>query len=376
MLGGGLGEDLSGTWIAVAASLGVLALCVLAVAQGTLGQRLVAGHGGVLAGPLGRLGATRIASWVVATMMVGWFGVNTGVGGAALGELLSIPRAAGVVVFGAVLLAVVAGGLGTLSWAALVAGLATVAIGGYGSALALEQGGGAAAAGGGPGAALAGATLVVGYGAAFAMRSPDFTHDLARPRHVVWCALAGLALPMAAFIAIGAALQRATGTWNLADVLVELDAAPVAQAFLAVGFAGSVMTNLHSGGEAVGEGSGRAGRLGGLVLIGVAGAALAIAGLADRMLDYLALMALAAPGLVLVSVLYWTSGHRTDDKWGIPALSAWAIGFGVGVGVALAGSPLALPVAIALTGGAYFLFTAILARRGRISWEIDDDHRP
>jgi len=377
MLGGGLGQDLDGCWLASSAAIGIVALTLLATAQGALGQRRGTNISGVLAGPLGRLGARHVASWVIVAMMLGWFGVNAGVGGTALGRLLGASDAAGIALFALIVLAVVWRGLGTLSWVALAAGLATVGIGAYGVILALRDTGARAAETGGGDlpAALAGATLVVGYGAAFALRSPDFTLDLARGRHVLWCAVAGLSAPLLIFVAAGAALQRATGTWNLAEVLVELDAARVAQLFLAVGFTGSVMTNLHSGAAALIDGSPTNSRAAALVLIGAGGSALALAGLADRMLGYLELMAVLAPGLVVLSVLYWTSGSVTRDKWGIPALMAWALGFVAGVGLGLAGSPLALPGALALTGGAYFTITAVLGRRGQ-PWETNDEHCP
>ena len=89
--------------------------------------------------------------------------------------------------------------------------------------------------------------LVVGYGAAFSLRTPDFTHDLGRPRQVVWCALAGLAIPALAFTLAGAALQAVTGTWDLADVLRDLGSPEIAYLFAALGFTGSVLTNIWSG---------------------------------------------------------------------------------------------------------------------------------
>lgn len=69
---------------------------------------------------------------------------------------------------------------------------------------------------------------MVGYGAAFSLRTPDFTHDLRRTRQVVWCALAGLVVPLGVFAIAGAALQAATGTWDLADVMRRLGSPDVA----------------------------------------------------------------------------------------------------------------------------------------------------
>ena len=72
-------------------------------------------------------------------MMLGWFGVNAGVAGVALARLLGIPDVAGVILLTVVMLGIVALGLSVLSWSALVAGIATAALAGYGLHLALAD---------------------------------------------------------------------------------------------------------------------------------------------------------------------------------------------------------------------------------------------
>ena len=82
----------------------------------------------------------------------------------------------------------------------------------------------------------------------------------------------------------------------------------------------------------------------------LAGGALAVAGLADHMLRYLAVMALAASGLIVLSVLHRARGLAIRDGWRLPGLAAWTLGFLLGLPLEAAGSPLALPIALLATG--------------------------
>ena len=198
MVGGGVAEGNERWWLAAAIVVGVATLAALAAAQGLLGQRRQARLVDLASRSLGRMGGRRIASPVLAVMMVGWFGFNPSVAGAGLGRLGNLPDRAGMVIFATIMLAVAWHGLNVLSWTALAAGLATVLLAAEGVHLALSGRTGPLLGDGHPAAAfgqLPAIAIMVGYGAAFALRTPDFTHDLARPRHVVWCAAVGLALP-------------------------------------------------------------------------------------------------------------------------------------------------------------------------------------
>ena len=358
MMGGGVGEGLEGARLAVALVVGVALLTALATVQGVLGQATGLPLARLTAGPLGTEGSRRTASVVMLAMMLGWFGVNVGVAGVALARLVGAPDAAGVAAFAAIMLVVAGRGLGVLSWSATVAGAATVALAAWGLHLAfadraLTLSGGAA--GSDPTDILTGVVLVVGYGSAFSLRAPDFTHDLERPRQVLWCALVGLAGPVLVFGLAGAALQAATGNWDLADVMRDLGSPELAYLFVALGFTGSVLTNIWSGGlsltDAVPRVSGRAAQ----VWVTCVGAVLAAVGFADLMLPWLALMALAAPGLVAVCAIHVLRGGRTRTGWGMTGLASWGVGFACGVALFLAGSPLALPLAAAVPAAAYWM---------------------
>jgi purine-cytosine permease-like protein len=237
-----------------------------------------------------------------------------------------------------------------LSWAALAAGLATVALAIEGLRVALADWDGPLLGDGiadGRLGVLPAIAVMVGYGAAFALRTPDFTHDLERPRQVVWCALTGLALPVLVFAAAGAILELSTGTWNLVMVLERLGSPTVAYAFVALGFAGSVLTNLHSGALSFEDAFPRLSHRTSLVLVAITGTGLAALDFADSMIGFLTAMALAAPCLIGVLWIDELRGREMRARYIPRGIWAWSMGVGVGVTLRLLDSPLALPAGIA-----------------------------
>jgi cytosine permease len=359
MTGGGVGEGLRGGRLVAALVLGTALLVTLAVTQGVLGQRTGRPLGALTAGPLGDRGSRLSASVVMLLMMIGWFGVNVGVAGVAVARLLGVADPVGVALYAVLMLAVVGLGLGALSWSALAAGAATTALAVYGLRLAFDDrpftlsGGGA---GDDPIGLAAAVALMVGYGAAFSLRTPDFTHDLARPRQVVWCALTGLAAPVLAFTLAGAALQAATGSWDLADVLRRLGSPEAAYLFVALGFTGSVLTNIWSGALSLTDALPRVSHRAALIAVACVGAVVAAGGFADLMLPWLTVMALAAPGLVAICVIHAVRGAGRVEGWRAAGLYAWGAGFACGLALHVAGSPIALAAAAALPAAVYWMF--------------------
>ncbi len=367
MVGGGVADG-NETWrLAVAVFAGVAVLTGLAVAQGMLGQRRHARLRTLAADALGREGGRRIASPVLAAMMIGWFGFNTSDAGAGLGRLLDVPSRVGMALFAAAMLTVAWRGLNALSWTALAAGLATVVLAVDGLRIALAErtgpllGDGVSQGGIGLLPAIA---VMVGYGAAFALRTPDFTHDLARPRQVAWCAMLGLCAPLIAFAAAGAILQISTGTWNLVDVLERLGSPTVAYAFVALGFTGSVLTNLHSGALSFEDAIPNLTHRGALVIVAVTGTGLAALDFADSMIGFLTAMALAAPCLIGVLWIDELRGHHTTARYVRSGILAWVVGVGVGVALRLVDSPVALPAGIAAAAA---VAAAPILRERRVS---------
>lgn len=365
--GGGLAEGLKGAELVAALVVGSVILSCLAGAQGLLGQRTGLPLASLTARTLGSHGSRWVGSVVMLAMMLGWFGVNTGIAGVAAGRLLHVPDTVGIVAFAAIMLLIAARGLGVLSWIGLIAGVAATALAAYGMQLVLTDhavtvtGGFAASH---PLSFAAGVTLMVGYGSAFSLRTPDFTHDLPRARHVAWCALWGLCVPYIGFALAGALLYTATGEWDLADALRDLGSSDLAYLFVAVGFTGSVLTNVWSGGLALRDVVPRLSPIAGMAALTLLGTAAAVAGLADLALDWLTLMALSAPGLVVLCILAGRTPDDSGSSWRFIPLIAWAMGIVFGVGLHLAGSVLALPAAAALPAGVFWIFDLIGRRPG------------
>lgn len=355
MMGGGLAEGLEGGELVVVLVLGAAALVAVAVVQGMLGQRRHAGLSLLAAGPLGGEGSRLVASVAMLGMMVGWFGVNVGVAGVAAARLLHVPDPLGMLLVAGVALATVWGGVGSLSWGALGAGVATAILAAWGLHLAAGAHGLALTSprtATDPMGPVAGASLVLGFGAAFALRTPDFTRDLSRQRQVLWCGLAGLGVPLVAFGLAGAALQAAAGTWDLADVLRALGSPGLAYLFVALGFFGSVMTNIYSGALALGAATGLGHRRA-MVAVCAVGWALAASGFRDEMLRYLVGMAILAPGLAVLCWLAWRGAAAPAAGWRAGGLAVWGASVGAGLAVEAAGWGWGAPVAatVALLGG-------------------------
>lgn len=363
MTGGGVAEGNERWWFGAAVLLGVGSLVTLAVGQGILGVRRQARFAGVAAASLGAAGARFVASPVVAVMMIGWFGFNTALAGAGLGKLAGMPARAGVVVFALLMLLVAWWGLDALSWTALAAGVATVAIAAGGLRLALHDHSGPLLGDGVPAGHLGllpAIAVIVGYGAAFSLRTPDFTHDLARPRDVAWSGIVGLALPLACFLVVGAILQLATGTWNLVDVLERIGSPTVAYAFLAVGFTGAVLSNLHSGAVAMEDMWPALSHRRGLLITAATGTGLALADYTERMIPFLTVMALAAPCLIAVLWVDEARRRRAGVHLQRSGVAAWAAGGVAGAALAFTARPLALPAGLAVAG----MVALVASRRG------------
>ncbi len=360
MVGGGVAEGNERWHLVVAVVVGAILLMLLAVAQGVLGQRRHRRFPGLARDTLGTGGSRFLAAPIVAAMMLGWFAFNTGIAGDGLGRLIGVPREAGVALFAATMLAVAWRGLNALSITALVAGCATVLLAGDGIRRALDGHSGPLLGDGRPAVdlgTLTAITVMVGYGAAFALRTPDFTHDLRRGRHVLWCGVVGLALPLIAFAAAGAVLTLSTGSWNLVEILDRVGSPTVAYAFVTLGFTGSVLTNLHSGALAVEDLVRGLSHHRALVAIFVVGTALAMADVTRWMIPYLTILAVAAPCLIGVMWHHEIRNRAAPPRtvrW--PAVVAWVVGGATGAALAIVDNPFALTAALGLA-----LVTAVLA---------------
>jgi len=245
MLGGGVAQQMAFGQVALAIGLGTLVLLLLSTLQGHQG----AAHHRTLVELARPVLGYRIARWtntvLISILMVGWAAFGIGVVGASLSQLLPLPEPLAFVLWAALLVLGLWHGIVHGSLIALLSSLATLVLMGWGvlQASTFEQTLSALPA---TGTVFTGASLVIGYGAAFSLRSADFTQHV-EPRRVVWISLLGLCLPLFVVSFAGAWLYHATGTWDLSRVLSALGFPALAHLFVVLGFLGAGLSNMHSG---------------------------------------------------------------------------------------------------------------------------------
>ena len=144
----------------------------------------------------------------------------------------------------------------------------------------------------------------------------------------------------------GAILELSTGTWNLVEVLERLGSPTVAYAFVALGFTGSVLTNLHSGALSFEDAVPKLTHRSALLVVAATGTGLAMLDFADRMIGFLTAMALAAPCLIGVLWIDELRGRRPKERYVRSGIWAWVGGVAVGVVLRLVDSPFALPAGV------------------------------
>ena len=356
MMGGGVGEGLEGADLVIALVTGVVLLTAMASVQGVLGQATGLSLARLTAGPLGVEGSRRTASVVMLAMMLGWFGVNVGVAGVALARLVGLPDVVGVVAFAAIMLAVAGRGLGVLSWSATIAGRRRWSSP-PGACTSRSPTGPSRCRARPPAATRRASSRASCWWSATARRSrcaPDFTHDLARPRQVVWCALVGLAAPVVVFALAGAALHAAT-TLGPRRRPARPRQPELAYLFVAVGFTGSVLTNIWSGGLSLDDvlRACRAGRP--WLVVAAAGTCLAAAGFDELMLPGSRSWRWRRPASSPICAIHVVPRRTSRSAVGNDGLACWGVGFACGLALLLAGSPLALPGAAVVPAIAYWV---------------------
>lgn len=292
----------------------------------------------------------RLLSGLLAAAMVGWFGFNTGLGGAALGALLGLPGAVGPLLLGLPILALSFGGITRWNGLATVTTAAALALGGL---VALQLAGPASPvtpAPGAPGPMLVDVAALVGYTAVFSLRSPDFAVGFTRRDLAISIAL--ISLPMIAFVLAGAGLQRGTGSTDLVAVLAGQGTLALGNLLVATAVVAPAFTTVYSGSLALSSATGMGGRSA-MALVTLVGLALAAARF-DRMLGpWLNLLAAVLPPIVIPMAIEAARRRRGLTERRLPVW-VWAPASAAALGLTALRHPLAilagLSIALALTG--------------------------
>lgn len=317
--------------------LGLGLVAALAWGQGSLGMAPPRGDGLPFGEVVKRYlapGSSTAVNALLALAMVGWFGFNVALGGAALAALLGVGHLAGVAVCAGVVLVGYRGGsrrwnlvaVVTTSSSLLLAGLVVAVLTGPTSPVGLRP----------PSLELGLADLgsAAGYIAVFATRAPDFTTGLARPGDLYRCVLL-LVTPLAAMVLAGAVLHLGSG---ITDVVATLTTRGLAlgNALVAAAVIAPTFTTLHSGSLAFRSLFGLGGRMG-EVAVFAAGTVLAATGFHRHLLAWLALLAATLPVLIVPMALEARRRRRRVPPRRIP-LWVWLPAGAVGLTLTVLGA--------------------------------------
>lgn len=337
-LGGGLATNLSFNILVPVLVIGSALISLLCVAQG-LGARR---HGHTLSKQanyiFGTTAGTPLLNLLMAAGMIGWGGFHIGVSGASMADLLQQPGWIGTLLI--VSAVFVLSNLGVSRWNALL-WLTTL------SALALAvaaliitdarpvwESGTASYS-----QILWTLATVVTYAILFAMRSADFTWNLARDRDVHISGLLFFTALLTSTL-VGAILYQTTGNWNLADILSEAQSAALGHIFLIIAVASPAISGLHSGSLAL-SGVTKLNRRLSVLIICMITFTLGVTRFDRQLLPFLDLLgSILPPALFVILIIIW----RQPKTKPMTALIAWLMGAVVALIFQLQGQLIHMPI--------------------------------
>jgi purine-cytosine permease-like protein len=336
-LGAGLAERHGGAVGVVGIALGLLLMAVLLQAQGLIGLAPPIGEGGTLSGVAHRYLAGRtlpVLHVLLALTMVGWFGFNVGLGGAALSAVTGVPAAAGPLLLGGSVVAAAAGGLRIWNMLAVITTLCALALVGLIVVQLAPPESPLSAQVGSTQSWLTDAAAFVGYVAVFGLRAPDFSHGLTRRRDLRLC-VGALVIATALVAVAGMVLFRGTGTADVVGAITGGRGAVVGNTLVTVAVVAATLTTLYSGSLALQEVV-SVGPVWAMVAIATPGLVLAVLRFDRLLLPWLSLLAVVLPPL-LVAMAIEAARRRRNHPPRLVMLATWAPAAVVGVLLTLRG---------------------------------------
>lgn len=350
LMGAEIGAVHDGAAPLLGLALGAGIMVLLLHGQGLLGLHPPDGAGTTLTGalpsylgPRGRRGL----GVLLAASMVGWFGFNVGLGGAATGALLGIPDWVGAL------------GLGTLVFVASLGGMRrwnALAVLTTGSALVLVLVVAFAVA---PPRApvrfgVQDATLLrvdvaamLGYVSVFSVRAPDFSVGLRSRGDLARCValLVGSTLVVAV---VGVSLQLGTGSTDLVGVLAGREGLALANLFVALAVVAPSFTTTYSGSLALRSVSPWMTDRRAMAVIAALGTGLAVLRFDRQLASWLGVLAAVLPPVLVPMLLEAARRRRHRTPRRVPTWT-WAPGAAVGGAVAIVGWGWAVPAGLGTT---------------------------
>lgn len=350
LLGAGLAQRHGGQAPLLTLLLSLAGMFALLWSQGSLGLKPPLGDGFNFTRltPL-YFGAEmqRILGGLIAIGMIGWFGFNVGLGGAALSSLLHLPAAAGPLLLGLPVL--VLSLLGMRSWNALAA-LATVAVMVLVALITIRLPAPAfpiMLSTGNPLYLVTDIATFIGYISVFSVRAPDFSAGLSTRRDLMISVLL-LCLPVMAIAVAGVNLHMGTGSTDLVGILSRSGGLAMANLLLTLAVIAPTFTTLYSGAPALKALTGIPEKPG-MILITAIGTGLAVVRFDLLLLSWLRLLAAVLPPLI-VPLVAESNRRRRGQAGRLIPLWVWMPGSLLSVVLMLLEHPLAPLAGLLLAG--------------------------
>jgi len=346
-LGAGLAARVPLKTLAILIPVGTLLLATMVLLASINGRRRRLPLSGLASHTFGAGTGARVLNLFMALGMLGWGGFQVGLAGASLSELMGWSMWVGMVITAVGIY--ILGSLGVNRWNALVwlTALASLGVAIVSLLVSVENVGQSQSIAFGAGDVFWVLGGIIAYAMLFALRSPDFTWDLASDRDVVIDCLA-FAIPMLISTGIGALLFQVSGSPNIGDVLAETRYAFLGLVFLVLSLLSPAMSGLHSGSLAMRQ----------VVPVSRQQAMLMHCGLALLLgitrFDYRVLPFLDWVGALLPAALIVILLNTAVSLSPRLSLSAWWLGAAAGVSAKLLGSQAHLVIG-ALVAVAFFV---------------------
>ena len=346
----GLGLGLPGAAAATLAGFGfiVIYMCFVSMQASDTGQPTA-----LLGAPaLGAAGARYGVALIVGVVTIGWFGVQTAVCGASLALMLAdvaglaVPVWACSLALGLLMLVTAVIGFDGLRWLSTVAAPVLAAVCLYGVVASLAREGSVAGLFGYvpvPGEAvgfLAGVNMAIGLFAFAGFTAGDIARFARTRRDAVLSCVAGVLPAALVALATAASLAIVVGEGDVAVLMNSIGLPAVGLVALVLSAWTVNASNVYSAGLgfAVMLGRGESGSKMTTLVSGLAGIALALAGILGAFQLFLSLLSAAAPALAGAVVAdYWLvrkgrpENVSVQEGFSVPGVAALFGGFAVGL---------------------------------------------
>jgi purine-cytosine permease-like protein len=350
LLGAGIAERYGGPipFLSILLSFGLM--CVILWFQGRLGLLPPDGEGKNFTqlapryfDPL----MQRIVAALIALGMIGWYGFNVGLGGAALSALLRLPEWSGAVIIGLPILFLSMRGMKKWNKLASLTTLAVlILVGIIITHLApselpfnfqMNK----------PFSLATDVAVFIGYISVFSVRAPDFTAGLSKKKDLAISVLL-LVVPLVTIALAGVWLQQGTGSSDLVNILAGSSGLSLGNFLITITVIAPTFTILYSGAPALKASIGLQEQIG-MIAITVIGLILAISRFDLLLLSWLVVLAATLPPLVIPLAVESTRRKYNHNSRMIP-IWVWLPGAFVSLTLTIAEQPFAALAGLLTSG--------------------------